>query len=198
MTKRQVQRAIERHVAPRFPSLRPVGDLLVSRSGPILRGFAFERSMMDKTTFRLRAFGQLLSVPSNTVMFGLSQELGNFRIDGDADAALAAAAEKADAQGREFLLQVEDCAAILNSLESIRSATVDHRLVGEIRVHLLAQLRRDEEAIQALDEVAHELSPPEVEYEEVALARVNELRAGARAVARRGDCPAREMDARER
>jgi hypothetical protein len=176
MTKRQVQRAIERQVAPRFPSFRPVGDLLVSRSGPILRGFAFERSMMDRTTFRLRAFGQLLSIPSNTVTFGLSHELGNFRVDGDADAAFAAAAEKADAQGREFLSQVEDCAAMLDNLESISSATVDHRLVGEIRAHLLVQLRRDEEAIQALDEVADELSPPEVEYEEDALARVKELR----------------------
>jgi hypothetical protein len=177
MTKRQVQRAIERQVAPRFPSLRPVGDLLVARAGPILRGFAFERSMMDKTTFRLRAFGQLLSIPSNTVAFGLSHELGNFRIDGDADSVFAAAAEKADAQGREFLSRVEDCATMLDNLESIRSATVDHRLVGEIRAHLLAQLLRDDEAIQALDQVADQLSPPEVEYEEDALARVKELRA---------------------
>lgn len=58
MTKRQVQRAVERYVAGRFPDLAAKGDLLVARSGSLLRGFAFERSQMEKSNIpaaRLRA-----------------------------------------------------------------------------------------------------------------------------------------------
>jgi hypothetical protein len=176
MTKRQVQRAVERHVAPRFPQLTPVGDLLIARAGALLRGFAFERSQMDKTAFRLRVFAQLLSVPKESVVFGLSNELGNFRVNGEEAAAFEAAADAAEAGGREFLVRVESYEAVVANLGSLVSAATDPRLDREVRAHGLAHLGRVDDAIRELEAVADELSPPGVPYEEAALARVRKLR----------------------
>lgn len=132
---------------------------------------------MDKSTFRLRVFGQLLSIPAMTVTFGLSKELANFGVDGDSDAAFGAAAEVADEQGREFLSYLADPRTTLANLDRLSAGTTDHRLVGEIQAYLLAHVGRDQEAVEALDQLAGDLSPPEVEYEAEALARVKELRA---------------------
>lgn len=176
MTKRQVQRGVERHVATRFPELSMVGDLLVAREGSILRGLAFERSQMDKSTFRLRAFAQLLSVPAQVLTFGLSKELGNFRIDGNEEAAFKAAAQQADGRGRQFLSRVDDCESLLSNLESVSAETTDQRLLREVRAHCLIRLALDRAALQELEALSNELSPAEVEYEQAALDRAQALK----------------------
>jgi hypothetical protein len=180
MKKRQIQRAVERDVAPRFPGFQPLGDLLVDRSGPILRGFALERSQMDKNTFRLRVFGQVLSVPSDAVMFDLSEELGDFHVDPDAEAAFEAAAEQAEARGREFLSCLDDCEVLLDSLDSLASETSDDRLIAEVRAQLLVYLGRDKDALHVLSEAAERATR------------------GDRTLARRRGCPAGQVGAAER
>jgi hypothetical protein len=175
VTKRQLQRGIGRYLAGVFPELSVAGDLLVARNGSLLHGFAFERSQMDKSTFRLYAFAQLLSVPAETVTLDLSEELGSFRVDGDEESSFKAAAQQADGPGREFLSKVRDCESLLSNLDSIASELVDDRLVREIHAHCLIGLDRDEDALQELEALQRDLSPPELAYEEAGLARSESL-----------------------
>jgi hypothetical protein len=92
-------------------------------------------------------------VPTEAVTFGLSDELGNFRIDGDEEAAFTAVAQEAEARGRGFLARVDDCQSLLSSLESISAETTDQRLLREVRAHCLVSLSRDQDAVQELEAV---------------------------------------------
>lgn len=115
-------------------------------------------------------------MPTEAVTFGLSDELGNFRIDGDEEAAFTAVAQEAEARGRGFLARVDDCQSLLSSLESISAETTDQRLLREVRAHCLVSLSRDQDAVQELEALAEEMSPPEVDYEQAALDRAQALR----------------------
>ncbi len=158
MTKRQVQRAVERYVAGRFPHLHPLGHLLVARSGPLLRGFLFGRQS-DKFGFTLHAFLQVLSVPDDFIGLGLSRELGHFRTQpAGEEAAFLAAAEQAETQGRPYLAMVSDCEALAANVELARKpwATSDC-IMREARAHCLIWLGRDQEARRELEKGAREL-----------------------------------------
>jgi len=176
VTKKQVQRAVERHMAHLFPDLRAVGDLLVARNDPLLRGFSFERSQLDKFSFRLRVFVQMLSVPEDTVTFDLSRELGDFSVQDGEEEAFGAAAEAAQDEGNSFLLFRQDCRSLLEGLDSAATATSDGRLVREVRCHCLILSGNDQAALQEMHGLEDELSPVEVPYEQAALDRVSSLR----------------------
>jgi hypothetical protein len=174
VTKRQVQRAVERYVAARFPDLQPLGDLLVARNGPLLRGFLFDRSQLDKFGFRLHAFVKVLSVPQDYIDLGLSRELGDFSAqDGGEEATFLAAAQQAEAQGRPYLAMVSDCEALAANMEPAMKpwATSDCH-VNEARAHCLIWLGRDREARRELEKAARDVDPPERDWERRLLERV--------------------------
>ena len=175
VTKKQAQRGIEQHVAPLFPAFRVHGDLLLERRGvALVRGFAFERSQLDKNAFRLRAFAQVLSVPREHIDFVFSEKLGDFAVNGSFSNAFRAAAERADLKGRAFLECVRDCEALIAN-EAITPPTTDPRLAGEARAHCLVFTAQYGDARAAIRDLVAQLTPPEVPYEKAMLARLLRL-----------------------
>ena len=93
MKRRAVEHLIRDHIAPNFPHLRQVGDLLV-RWEPdlILRGFVFERSFVDATALRVAAFVQPLFVPTDSIVLDMSERLASCAVeDGKEEAVMTAA-----------------------------------------------------------------------------------------------------------
>jgi hypothetical protein len=175
MKKRELGRAVERHFTPLFRDLRIDGDLLVARTGPVLYGFAFERSQMDKHSFRVHAFAQVLSVPFDAVAFAIGRTLGDFSASAGLDEAVSDAAREAAGPGRRFISQAASVEQLVESLPALADPNADRRLLRESRAHLLVHLGRLDEAVAELRRAEDELDTPEVPYEAEALRRVRDL-----------------------
>lgn len=153
-----------------------VGDLLVGSRGSVLRGFAFERSQMSRSIFRLRAFAQVLSVPDDDVSFALFEDLGDFSVEVGEAVAFTNAAEVADGRGRPFLARVDDCSEVVANLDELAPPTTGRVRLRELRAHCLVRLGDDEGARRELDLVAGELSSSEYDSDRALLPQANELR----------------------
>lgn len=154
-----------------------IGDFLAKREDLLLRGLLFDRSQVDRFSFRLRAFTQILSVPASSVHFDISRELGDFSVDSSEEEAFCAAAEAAEERGRPFLAFTRSYEGLLQGLDSEDfEATADPRLLGEIRCHCLIMLARDGAALQEANTLASAFASPEVPWEGAARDRALALR----------------------
>lgn len=179
MSRRRVERLVERHIAPSFPELTLVRDLLVRWDGdPILRGFAFHRSRMHASMVRMEVFAQPLFVPADVVGRAVAQELGQFLFDDVASEIelLEAMRALAEHEGRAFLRRVSDCAALAQTVPAMPPDRMDDRLGDEIRAYCMVWLGRTAEARAVLDVLIHELRAFEVESELALLGRVRHVR----------------------
>lgn len=179
MKLREVRRLISRYVAPSFPELQIVEDMLVRWDGePILRGFVFERSQMNKDMVRLHAFAQPLFVPSEFVYLSVGEPLGDFLLDEDSDEGevMAEILERAERDGRGILERVSDCSSLADNVMEITSGRMGRDLSGEIRAYCLVWIGRTDEAVAQLDEVIEQLRRFELEYELETLTQVTQVR----------------------
>lgn len=84
MTKKQVQRFAERHVLPALPGFVAAGDLVLRDDGYLIaRGFAFNRSQLDKRRFAFHAWAQPLFEGLDFVSLALGRDLGEYRLPDD-------------------------------------------------------------------------------------------------------------------
>jgi hypothetical protein len=145
------------------------GDALVRVNGPVVSGFHFNRSQMDKQSFTLHAFAQMLTIPREGVTLGVSLELGDYSTEAGDEAAFAEATREADGRGRAYLDRVGTCDALLQSLPSTRGAMVDDTVLREIRSHCLL-LRGDYDAARReLEALVDDASPQRSERASIVL-----------------------------
>ena len=178
MRRRRVERLVKRHIAPSFPELTLVRDLLVRWDGdPILRGFVFDRSRMHASLVRMEVFAQPLFVPADVVALSVAQELGQFLFDEVASEIelLEGMRALAEHEGRAFLQRVSDCAVLAQTVPAMPQDRMDDRLGDEIRAYCMVWLGRTAEARAVLDVLIHELREFEVEYEFELLSRVRHV-----------------------
>lgn len=179
MKRRRVERLVKRHIAPSFPELTLVRDLLVRWDGdPIVRGFAFDRSRMHASLVRMEVFAQPLFVPADVVALSVAQELGQFLFDEVASEVelLEGMRALAEHEGRAFLRRVSDCAALAQTVRAMPPDRMDDRLGDEIRAYCMVWLGRTAEAHAVLEVLIHELRAFEVEYEFELLSRVRHVK----------------------
>jgi hypothetical protein len=190
--RRRVERLVERHIAPSFPELTLVRDLLVRWDGdPIVRGFAFGRSRMHPSMVRMEVFAQPLFVPADVVGRSVAQELGQFLFDEVASEIelLEGMRALAEHEGRAFLRRVSDCAALAQTVPAMAPERIDDRLGDEIRAYCMVWLGRTAEARAVLDVLIHELRAFEAESEFELLGRVRHVKQALE----RSDHAAREL-----
>lgn len=179
MRRRRVEHLVKRHIAPSFPELTLVRDLLVRWDGdPILRGFAFARSRAHASMVRLEVFAQPLFVPADVVGLAVAQELGQFLFDEVASEIelLEGMRALAEHDGRAFLQRVSDCAALAQTVPALPSDRLDGRLGDEIRAYCMVWLGRTAEAKAVLEVLIQELRAFEVESEFELLSRVRHVK----------------------
>ena len=179
MRRRRIESLVKRHIAPSFPELTLVRDLLVRWDGdPIVRGFAFGRSRTHLSMVRMEVFAQPLFVPADVVGLSVAQELGQFLFDEIASEVelLEAMRVLAEHEGRAFLRQVSDCASLAQAVPTMPPDRMDDRLGDEIRAYCMIWLGRTAEAQAVLDVLVHELRAFEVEYEFELLSRVRHVK----------------------
>ena len=192
MRRRRVESLVKRHIAPSFPELTLVRDLLVRWDGdPIVRGFAFARSQMHASLVRMEVFAQPLFVPADAVGLSVAQELGQFLFDDVASEIelLEGMRALAEHEGRAFLQRVSDCAALAQTVPAMPPERMDDRLGDEIRAYCMIWLGRTAEAQAVLEVLIHELRAFEVEYEFELLSRVRHVKQ----TLERSDHEAREL-----
>ena len=192
MRRRRIESLVKRHIAPSFPELTLVRDLLVRWDGdPIVRGFAFARSRKHASMVRMEVFAQPLFVPADVVGLSVAQELGQFLFDDVASEIelLEGMRALAEHEGRAFLRRVSDCAALAQTVPAMPPGRMDGRLGDEIRAYCMVWLGRTAEARDILDVLIHELRAFEVEYEFELLSRVRHVKQ----TLERSDHEAREL-----
>jgi hypothetical protein len=188
----RIESLVKRHIAPSFPELTLVRDLLVRWDGdPIVRGFAFARSRTHASMVRMEVFAQPLFVPANVVGGSLTQELGQFLFDEVASEIelLEGMRALAEHEGQAFLRRVSDCSALAQTVPSMAAARMDDRLGDEIRAYCMVWLGRTAEARAVLDVLIHELRAFELESEFELLSRVRHVKQ----TLERSDDEAREL-----
>lgn len=192
MRRRRIESLVKRHIAPSFPELTLVRDLLVRWDGdPIVRGFVFDRSRRNASMVRMEVFAQPLFVPAEGVGLSVAQELGEFLFDEVASEVelLEGMRALAEHEGRAFLQRVSDCAALAQTVPAMPPDRMDDRLGDEIRAYCMVWLGRTAEARDVLDVLIHELRAFEVEYEFELLSRVRHVKQ----TLERSDDEAREL-----
>jgi hypothetical protein len=190
--RRRIESLVKRHIAPSFPELTLVRDLLVRWDGdPIVRGFVFGRSRAHASMVRMEVFAQPLFVPADAVGVSVGQELGQFLFDEVASEIelLEGMRALAEHEGRAFLRRVSDCAALAQSVPAMAPERMDDRLGDEIRAYCMVWLGRTAEARAVLDVLLHELRAFEVEAEFELLSRVRHVKQ----TLERSDDEAREL-----
>ena len=179
MRRRRIESLVKRHIAPSFPELTLVRDLLVRWDGdPIVRGFVFRRSGAHTSMVRMEVFAQPLFVPADVIGLSVAQELGQFLFDEVASEIelLEGMRALAEHEGRAFLRRVSDCAALAQTVRAMPSDRMDDRLGDEIRAYCMIWLGRTAEAQAVLEVLIHELRAFEVEYEFELLSRVRHVK----------------------
>ena len=179
MNRRRVERLVKRHIAPSFPELTLVRDLLVRWDGdPIVRGFVFRRSRAHSSPVRMEVFAQPLLVPADVIGLSVAQELGQFLFDDVASEIelLEGMRALAEHEGRTFLGRVSDCGALAQTVPAMPPDRMDGRLGDESRAYCMVWLGRTAEARDVLDVLIHELRAFEVEYEFELLSRVRHVK----------------------
>jgi hypothetical protein len=139
MLERDVARLAERHLAPHFPDLRVVRDLLVRYDGPILRGFCLDRSQLDPAGFDVVVFAQPLIVPAEEISLGVAVDLAHCVFDPDReDELMGAVATAAVVRGSRFVAEFSDALSFAESVTTERFRDVDGRRVREARAYCRA------------------------------------------------------------
>jgi len=146
MRKLEVQRGVERHVAPLFPELEARGDLLATKRDGVLHGFVCEGSGMAESRFKLHVFAQMLSFPLPVLILDVSAKLGDFGSD-----EFERAAHEADRHGRAFLARVDGLEAFAKHARSLVNPLGGDESARVGRVHCLIRLG---DSATALDELA--------------------------------------------
>lgn len=177
MKLRELQRLVDRHVAPAFRELKLSRDLLVRWDGdPIVRGFVFDRSQMHGSVVRVEAFAQPLFIPSEVIHLSLGTTLGEFEFDDhDTKALMAEILARAEKEGRAFLARVSDCAALAKTVLEMPEDRMDPNLGGEIRACCMIWIGRTGDGRTELEAVADRLRDFGVEWEFDLLDRVTQL-----------------------
>jgi hypothetical protein len=136
MKRRDLERGVARYVVPEFPSLRNLGVTLGDvREGYLLRGLAFDPSGSAPGIFRVRVFGQMLSVPADGERYVLFRRLGDFDAAGGEAEAYAAAAAAGRDEGRRYLSRLDGCKGLVRNFRSVVPRTPDDPLAREMLAH---------------------------------------------------------------
>lgn len=183
MKRREVQRLLRQYAAPQFPEYDVMNDMLATCDGdPILRGLLLSRSQMDPRCVRALVVAQLLVVPKDYLSLGVSKELGDFCFDEpDAEAeVMAQLLARAEGEGRRFLAEVSDCAALAETAMHMPGHKMSRVLGREIRSYCLLWSGREGEATRELDELADDLSGSDDDVHKTILENVTRV---ARALA---------------
>ncbi len=180
MTRKQLQRLVDRHLAPAFPELTFRADGLYRWDGdPVLRGFAFDRSSSNRDGVRVHVLAQPLLIPDDVVTLGLAELLDDvFLRDGDEAELMAGVRAKAEGAGRAFLRRTSTCEALAASILQLRREDgMGEGLAHEWRGACLAWIGEDAGAEAALARAAQENAAGTTAWEAEALERVRELQA---------------------
>jgi hypothetical protein len=178
MRRRDLQPLVERHFAPSFPELRPVGDLLVRVDDGIMRGFHFGRSQMNKDAVRLHVLAQALFVPSEAVELGIARELGDYYIEDRARGGevVEAMRQRAEHDGPAFLALTADCRALADHADELTDPyRIDPAAMAEVRAYCLVRVGDVAAAREALERLAAELAQSDGRYEAEELERVRRV-----------------------
>jgi hypothetical protein len=133
--KRELVALIEQEIAPAFPQLTSNEDLLLAPEvdAPILCGYDFDRSDMDKTAFRVTAFAQPLYVPDNDLNLGVGVIVGDFTTATNPADIVAAMR----ATGGPWLARHADAASFARHVLDTPTWQIDKVLLREMRAYTL-------------------------------------------------------------
>ena len=140
MKKREISRLVSSYLAPAFPDLVPIGDLLVRYDvDHILRGLCFDASDVDARGFTVYVFAQALFVPYDAVNLGVADDIASSYF---APADEAVVMERVVAAAREravpFLREIVDASTFADAASPERFPLLDTVLAQEARFYCRA------------------------------------------------------------
>jgi hypothetical protein len=163
--------ALEKHLVPRVPGFSIKGSLFfIAPVGHTLRGFSFEGSSFDKTSFYVWHFFLPMCVPRKYLSFNLGDRVRNTKSEGwsSEETNLEAKLTLAIQREAQFLTALKTPEAVVQALKSLVRNSKDP-YGHEAFAYMLARAGDTDAAIRALDHLLSLLNPTVSWQQEMAL-----------------------------
>lgn len=153
--------ALEKRLLPKFPGFAIKGSLmLMSPLDRTLRGFDFDGSDFDRTSFYVHAFFLPLCVPSEHLSFNFGERVRHNGADrwGITDPDVEVELQSAMQKEAAFLKKLETTEAVVGALRSIAQHSGDPYAYQAI-AYILAREGNVQPAVAELEDLINSLDP---------------------------------------